>query len=62
MKLLHSQVQQPTHVIPHSNAFAFYISLSHLVISLYQFENLQSTDASLQEPRGMLLRPSQPMA
>ena len=43
----------------------FYISKSHLVISLYQFENstdLQSIDASLQEPRGMLLRPSQPMA
>jgi len=35
MKLLHSQVQPPSHVIPHSNAFAFLyflVSFSHLTI------------------------------
>ena len=39
MKPLNSQVQQPTHVIPHSNAFAFLyfpVSFSYLIIPVWK--------------------------
>ena len=43
MKPLHSQVQQPTHVMPHSNAFAFLyfqVSFSHLTIPVWKLYRL----------------------
>ena len=43
MKPLHSQVQQPTHVIPHFNAFAFLyfqVSFSHLTIPVWKLYRL----------------------